>query len=215
MTTERDADSYYGNKAADYLTKRVGEPKWQSEERIVEEFLAKQPAGGIVLDVPFGTGRFAKLYLDRGMDVYGIDISDEMLSIARRELGETADRCHIQVGSADGIPFPDSHFDLIVSCRFFTLISLPMAKRVLGEFRRVGKGRVLINFRVKKKEKSALKRFLSGLGMGGGGSRPFKKSATEQDVVRLFTSQGFEVKDRKTIEENERSVFYFYELVKR
>jgi len=110
-------DSYYIEKAQNYLKKK---------------FLSEIPDGSTVLDVPFGTGRFIEFYLKKNMSVYGIDISKDMLDIAREHLGDHYNQCNISVGSAEHLPFENDFFDLVVSCRFLTLIPMAMVKKVLS-----------------------------------------------------------------------------------
>lgn len=48
-------------------------------------FIKKLPANARVLDVGCGSGVKSKYFIDRGFKVTGIDISDKLLEIARRE----------------------------------------------------------------------------------------------------------------------------------
>jgi ubiquinone/menaquinone biosynthesis C-methylase UbiE len=98
----------------------------------MQKFLSEIPDGSTVLDVPFGTGRFIEFYLKKNMSVYGIDISKDMLDIAREHLGDHYNQCNISVGSAEHLPFENDFFDLLVSCRFLTLIPMAMVKKVLS-----------------------------------------------------------------------------------
>src|SRR5690606_34648470 len=77
-----DPDHYHGDVARDYLKKRLQQKSWHIEQDIVRELLAPFPDGCAVLDVPFGTGRFVDMYLAKGMAVYGVDISEDMLATA-------------------------------------------------------------------------------------------------------------------------------------
>lgn len=51
-------------------------------------FIKKLPVGARVLDVGCGSGVKSKYFIDRGFKVIGIDISDKLLEIARREAPE-------------------------------------------------------------------------------------------------------------------------------
>ena len=56
---------------------------WWVEE--TDAFLKRLPQGGTVLDVGCGSSVKSKYMLERGFRVIGIDISDRLLAIARRE----------------------------------------------------------------------------------------------------------------------------------
>ncbi len=43
------------------------------------------PEGIKVLDVPFGTGRFVQMFLEKKMEIHGIDISEDMYVAAKEE----------------------------------------------------------------------------------------------------------------------------------
>ena len=49
---------YFGNKALNYDTKRMGSVKWEGEDRKVREYLDSLPQKTSILDIPCGTGRF-------------------------------------------------------------------------------------------------------------------------------------------------------------
>jgi SAM-dependent methyltransferase len=55
---------------------------WLSEER--EQFMARIPAGGSIMDAGCGPGHDVAYFAERGFRVVGIDNSDAMISLARR-----------------------------------------------------------------------------------------------------------------------------------
>lgn len=129
-------DSYYGDKATRYLARRANQAWWHHEHKAVRRLLRKLPKGLTVLDVPFGTGRFIPLYLKRGMEVYGLDASCDMIREAAKVPG--FDKCHITIGDARDMPYPDASFDLVVCFRFLEgIVSFGEAKRILSEIARV------------------------------------------------------------------------------
>jgi cyclopropane fatty-acyl-phospholipid synthase-like methyltransferase len=79
---------------------------------LVDEFLTKVPAGGRILDVGCGNGAYVSYFLTRGFDAIGIDISETMLSEARRMV--PADRLFL-MDMFDIESFPADSFDGIVS----------------------------------------------------------------------------------------------------
>jgi SAM-dependent methyltransferase len=100
-------------------------------------------AGGArrILDVGCGTGALAVAAAGRwpSATVNGVDASDGMLAIARRELGAhpapVRDRVRYTQGYADRLPFDDGTFDIVLSA--FVLQLVPSAPRALREMRRV------------------------------------------------------------------------------
>jgi ubiquinone/menaquinone biosynthesis C-methylase UbiE len=133
-------DSYYGNVAANYQIRRAKQSWWQVEQTEMKGLLHALPKGLSVLDVPFGTGRFAPLYMRRKFEVYGVDVSSDMLLAAKDTLGETFDACKTTTGSATDLPYRDESFDLVVSVRFLRdIIVKSDAETALSEFARVTK----------------------------------------------------------------------------
>ncbi|MSP68300.1 MAG: metalloregulator ArsR/SmtB family transcription factor [Alphaproteobacteria bacterium] len=84
----------------------------------VERALLAQVAGVAVedvLDVGTGTGRMLELFGPQSRSGVGVDLSPEMLTLARGRL-ERARLTHCQVRQADmyRLPFPDGRFDLVL-----------------------------------------------------------------------------------------------------
>ena len=68
---------------------------------------------GEVLDVACGTGDMAVSLVERGCTVTGVDISEEMLAIARQKSPIVT----FMIADAEHLPFPDASFDA-VTCAF-------------------------------------------------------------------------------------------------
>lgn len=70
--------------------------------------------GKRILDAGCGTGRYTEWLLDRGADVVGIDVSDEMLERAADRVGDRAELHRANLGTS--LDFAaDTEFDGIVS----------------------------------------------------------------------------------------------------
>ena len=70
-------------------------------------------AKGPVLEIGVGTGRFFMDALNRGADIYGIDISPTMLDILKNKL---PDKEHYRIQVQDICSFKlDQKFDLIIA----------------------------------------------------------------------------------------------------
>jgi len=112
-TRSRAARAYFRRNA----------PRWDEirslhvDERIVEAaLLATVPAPGVVdmLDIGTGTGRMLRLFAGRTKRAVGIDLSREMLALARANLVKDGLR-HCSVRQADmyRLPWAEPAFDLI------------------------------------------------------------------------------------------------------
>ena len=96
-----------------------------------------------VLEIGCGTGTNLRNYQQAGSDVIGIDLSPQMLAMARRKLDPTA---RLIRGDATRLPFPGEAFDQVIA--MLTIHEMPRFKRaeVMGEMVRVLKdeGRLLL-----------------------------------------------------------------------
>jgi demethylmenaquinone methyltransferase/2-methoxy-6-polyprenyl-1,4-benzoquinol methylase len=103
------------------------DPRWR------RFLVSRVPAdGGHVLDVATGTGLVAKLLLDRGHLVTGLDQSAEMLALARARFDG---RVTLVEASAESLPFPDASFDHLTFTYLLRYVDDPGA--VLRELARV------------------------------------------------------------------------------
>jgi SAM-dependent methyltransferase len=144
------ARKYLGGIAADYLQRRETHPTWIWEHAQVQQYAQSRASGLTVLDVPFGTGRYAPIYLHAGWRVTGCDISKDMVTEAERTLGaDVFARCDVRVAPAEQLPWPDRSFDVIVSSRFIQwLPELQHVDRVIAEFSRVGRSELFLQLRI-------------------------------------------------------------------
>ncbi|HEY7001295.1 MAG TPA: methyltransferase domain-containing protein [Candidatus Udaeobacter sp.] len=103
--------------------------------------------GERVLDVGCGTGvvaRHAAEQLGPGSIVTGVDLSPNMLTVARAVSNRRGLSIEWREGNAKQLPFPDSGFDVVL-CQF-ALMFVPDKAAALAEMRRVVSktGRVLV-----------------------------------------------------------------------
>jgi ubiquinone/menaquinone biosynthesis C-methylase UbiE len=105
------------------------------------QFLCVQP-GEIVLEIGFGTGK-TLVPLSRSVGatgkVYGLDISEGMLSVAGERLRKAGvfNRVDLKCGDAVRLTYPDRSFDAVFLCftlELFDTLEIPI---VLQECRRV------------------------------------------------------------------------------
>lgn len=140
---------YRGRKASTYDAIRVKQARWDLENEVVERWLDElRPAS--ILDCPFGTGRFVKFYEKlRTEFVTGVDISEEMLALARKKLPKRAP-CAFELtkGSAEKIDAADKKYDVVICVRFLDLIDEDAMQTVLKEMCRVALRSVLLTIRL-------------------------------------------------------------------
>lgn len=100
---------------------------------VKKEFIAKLPKNANVLDAGCGPGTFTQLFTDADMHVIGIDLSDNMLTIARKNVPNA----RFQKMDISELTFPDTSFDGIIAA--YSLIHIPTRQvpKVLHGFRRV------------------------------------------------------------------------------
>ncbi len=86
------------------------------------------------LDLGCGTGEMIRLLLeaDPGRKLFGLDLSEEMLSVARAKL---QGRAALTVGDSERLPYPDGMFDVVYCNDSFH--HYPAPEKVLGEVSRV------------------------------------------------------------------------------
>jgi ubiquinone/menaquinone biosynthesis C-methylase UbiE len=89
------------------------------------------------LEVACGRGGFVRALARKGAYAVGVDFSRAALKIGRERSLKFAEerRATFVQGDAHALPFPDDHFDLIVSCE--TIEHLPMPEKGVSEFHRV------------------------------------------------------------------------------
>ncbi len=84
-----------------------------------------------VLDLGCGTGRMSEYLIKFGAEVVGLDISEEMLKIARKKLPKV----EFVQGDSDKLPFEDDSFDMVVAS--FLVVHLPTMDATFDEAYRV------------------------------------------------------------------------------
>lgn len=136
-----------GAAVVDAYQKVTSLPHFQALYRwLARRSLWKVPARGVALDIGCGPGRLiAELARQEArLTLVGLDASAEMLAVAAAGHEDLGGRVTWQRGTADALPFPDRHFDLVVSTHSMHEWSDPLA--ALNEVARVLKpdGRFMI-----------------------------------------------------------------------
>ena len=107
----------YNSVADEYLLSRssgntrTGFKNRVGEQPVMFNTVPKNLQGKKLLDLGCGPGIHAKEYCSRGAEVMGIDISEEMIKIAKKQ----APQATFLKGNLFELPFPDNHFEIITS----------------------------------------------------------------------------------------------------
>jgi ubiquinone/menaquinone biosynthesis C-methylase UbiE len=114
----------------------------------LEKLIKLLPQHGKVLDIGCGPGQFTGYLHDHGFDVEGIDLSDEMLAIARAQFPQ------LTFAKMDmrRLEYPDTSFDGVLAAYSIIHIPSPELPGVLAEIRRVLKPRGTALFIVQQGE---------------------------------------------------------------
>ena len=92
-------------------------------------------AGQRVLDVACGSGNAALVAARRYCDVSGLDFVPSLLDRARQRAAAEGTPIDFQVGDAQALPYPDAHFDVVLSV--FGVMFAPDQERAANELLRV------------------------------------------------------------------------------
>jgi len=111
-------------------------------EALVERVGARP--GENLLDVATGTGNVAIPAALAGASVIGLDLTPELLEVARRRAGEAGVDIHFIEGDAEELPFADHSFDPVTSC--FGVIFAPRHQHAANELARVAAAGATVAF---------------------------------------------------------------------
>jgi ubiquinone/menaquinone biosynthesis C-methylase UbiE len=108
---------YYMKKYSEYHTYPV--------EWVVRVFLGSYPylkmnqncyKNSKILDLGFGDGRNFPLLYNLGFEIFGIEISEEIIELARSKFAKLGIPVELMLGRNSNIPQPDKMFDYILGC---------------------------------------------------------------------------------------------------
>ena len=130
-----DFDYWDGDRRICYGGYRYLEGRWEKVARAMAEHY-QLPAKPKILDIGCGKGfllyDFLKVIPDA--EIYGIDISPYAIANSKEEI-----RDRLQVGAANALPWPDNHFDLVISITTLHNLHAYDLDPALREMERVGK----------------------------------------------------------------------------
>jgi len=137
------AASYDDHRFGSRSRRRRDARKWRAVRRALEL------AGDVrtTLDVPCGTGRFTGRLARLGYEVIAADVSEEMMDVARRALGEGAGAAAFVQADAEALPFRDGALDCVISIRFLFHADGATRVRILREMGRVSRRWLIVDYR--------------------------------------------------------------------
>lgn len=134
---EASAAAWFARNAEEWDTLRSLHAADEPVEAALSEALGTAALGAL-LDVGTGTGRMAELFAPRAERVTGLDMSPEMLRLARARLqGLPADRVDLVQGDFLALPFAGGAFDTVLFHQVLHYAQDPGA--VLAEAARVAR----------------------------------------------------------------------------
>jgi SAM-dependent methyltransferase len=150
-------------------------------------------AGLRIVDFGCGSGANTVLLANRGAHVWGVDISEDLIRLARRRLDVNgrAGRAEFIVASAHDLPFPDDSIDIVFGIAILHHLDLRLVSAEVQRVLRPG-GRAIFQEPVRN---SKLIRFLRGLiPYKAPDVSPFERPLTDPELqafARPFSSMRF------------------------
>lgn len=140
-TTEKD--KYVPALSFDFLTPFYDTVvKWTTRETVFKEKLVgliEIPEDGKLLDLACGTATLT-IALKRKFpkaEIHGLDGDAKIINIARRKAEDSGAEINFTEAFSTALPYPDKHFDAIVSSLFFHHLTPENKRKTLLEVRRV------------------------------------------------------------------------------
>ena len=148
----------------------------------LEYFVNRLPPHGHILDAGCGAGEpVAKYLVEHGFQVTGIDVSPNILEIAKKQVpGGT-----FLEGDMTRLTFPDQYFDGIVSLYAIWHISRQHHGLVFDNFHRVLKPSGILFFNTGVHAMDGINNFL--------GARMYWSAPKPEKTLQLVKSAGFEI----------------------
>ena len=185
------SEFYFGDEARNYDSMRNSSPtakKLIGLQKKALRRLLKNIRGKKILDVACGTGFFFSEYGKN--KIYGIDISEEMLKIAKKIKNPHV--VSLKKADATRIPFEDGFFDVVITSKF--IMHTPDYMNVFGEMARVTKKRGIIIADLPNKY--SISYIFTGLRIESGKIR-YYNFFSNQEIRNICSSFGLSVVGRE------------------
>ncbi|MEQ9085611.1 MAG: class I SAM-dependent methyltransferase [Pontimonas sp.] len=93
--------------------------------------------GATVLDLGFGDGRNLPLLANLGMDVHGVEVTEEIVRTVSDRIRSLGVACSLKVGSNVSLPYPAGYFDHVLACH--SLYYVADGTRFADNIREIGR----------------------------------------------------------------------------
>jgi 2-polyprenyl-3-methyl-5-hydroxy-6-metoxy-1,4-benzoquinol methylase len=115
------------------------------EKKALRKMMSELPDNSLIMDAPSGTGRLAETLLEMGHRVVGVDISPEMLEVAKKKLKRFGDRYQTINSDVHGLNLEKESFDAVICAR--VLMHFPLEEQIsfLSTVSSYSKGLVVFN----------------------------------------------------------------------
>ena len=177
----------------DYAQRFSGEVgRWflKVQEEATMDMLASY-SKATILDVGGGHGQLTQAFINYGHKVTILGSAESCRTRIQSFLD--GDRCEFLTGNLLGLPFPDCGFDVVLSYRL--LPHVISWERLISELCRVAKYAVLVDY-PEERSINYFAPWLFGLKKGVEGNTRVYRCFRESELVNVFESHGFSVKER-------------------
>ena len=208
-------EHYKSHKVADeYDRKRFSSPAGRVfnylEKRTITKCFASLPKGSIIADAPCGTGRLAEPLLAAGYRVHGLDISDEMLDVARQRLRGFPDRFTCEVVDVKSSRPREPLYDAALCARVLMHFPLDQQIEFLAGVARLSRTTVVINHSLDSAYQRLRRRAKHWLGHQTSANHPVSNA----DIKELLQKSGLrEVRRRRLVSMVSEAVYIVAERI--
>lgn len=199
---------WYNSHAQEYATKIAS----LTNDELLGKFTAAVKNGGKVLDAGCAAGRDSRILQDSGLEVTGIDLSSELIRIARQN---NPDISFVE-GSFLDLPFQAETFDGVwAHASLLHLESIEQVQQALQEFHRVLSTDGILHIMVKQQKGTEKTSVVSD---ALSGHLRFFRWFVKDEIELLVTEAGFQLitlQDELPDPANRGEVSWVYALAKK
>lgn len=116
------------------------------EKKAIGNLLKDLLPGSLVLDVACGTGRITRFLCESGYQAWGVDVSKEMLAVARQKLSEQNGSVKFFQGEAENLPFTSGQFEAVTAIKLMGHVPPEERIKILKELKRVSRKGVVVSY---------------------------------------------------------------------
>jgi len=157
----------------------------RTDDQDLEAFSRLLPPGGNILDAGCGPGQFSRFLIERGFECIGIDLSREMIKIARERIPEG----RFEIMDIRKLDFKNATFDGVLAWGVFLHIRKSDSRSAILELKRVLKpgGFLMMH------EKEGNKEGIEELDDGDKKRLYWIRLWKEQELLETLKNCGFEI----------------------